>query len=199
MALITGSWTTATTEDPPSECKQCGANFDPRPWGKKTKVFCSRKCMTSWKNTAIFREKTGQNWDGQTREIECVRCGCVFESSLRQNERRVFCSAPCAWRAGNSALYFRKKATDPLHNRRKTFAKHGLSLEDYERILSAQGGRCAICRSERIDLRIDHDHVGGRVRGILCNGCNTGIGMFSENIDALANAIAYLLEANKWR
>lgn len=38
-----------------------------------------------------------------------------------------------------------------------------------------------------------------RVRGILCNGCNTGIGMFSENIDALANAIAYLLEANKWR
>ena len=70
-------------------------------------------------------------------------------------------------------------------------------------MLVSQGNRCAICRSEesdtwlRRDVRrdgwhIDHDHVTGRVRGVLCPACNLMIGYAKDNSDVLTRAAAYL-------
>src|SRR5690606_6004421 len=60
---------------------------------------------------------------------------------------------------------------------RYRLSKYNLDETDYERIYHAQKGICAICGiNEATD--IDHDHRTGVVRGILCNGCNTGLGMF---------------------
>lgn len=54
--------------------------------------------------------------------------------------------------------------------------KYGLSLEDYQRMLNKQKGRCALCvRAPALfayDLGVDHDHETGRIRGLLCNDCN---------------------------
>jgi hypothetical protein len=74
---------------------------------------------------------------------------------------------------------------------RRTF---GLTLEEYEQLLAAQGGRCAICRSEpgKISLHVDHDHETGKVRGLLCFRCNGGAGQFKEDVELLARAIDYL-------
>lgn len=83
--------------------------------------------------------------------------------------------------------------------RRRSFLKttFGITLEHFQELLEAQGGRCAICREEPRDPRgysaqVDHCHQTGEVRGILCGLCNRGIGQFRDDPALLANAIQYL-------
>lgn len=86
--------------------------------------------------------------------------------------------------------------------------KYGISLEELETLLNKQQGRCAICQKHwrhcvvaklpRYEvmflhyLYVDHDHAKGSVRGLLCNGCNTAIGMLEEDPVRLKAAIDYL-------
>ena len=69
--------------------------------------------------------------------------------------------------------------------------KYGLTLKAFEALLASQGGGCAICGKPDAD-NVDHDHVTGRVRGILCFNCNVAIGHVAEDDDRLAAAMAYL-------
>lgn len=75
-------------------------------------------------------------------------------------------------------------------------AAYGLELTDLERMISEQGGACAICRRTLIRTRkqthVDHDHATGRVRGVLCNRCNKGLGYFEDDPAALATAAQYV-------
>lgn len=68
----------------------------------------------------------------------------------------------------------------------------GLTFEAHERQLAAQGGKCAICGTTKGKWHGDHDHDTGRFRGILCQKCNMGLGMFDDEAGRLAAAIAYL-------
>lgn len=73
---------------------------------------------------------------------------------------------------------------------------YGLTQQDFNVRLKAQGGRCAICK-DVLTLRegmtaIDHCHTSGRVRGILCRGCNLGLGHFKDSPASLHQAILYL-------
>jgi hypothetical protein len=72
--------------------------------------------------------------------------------------------------------------------------KYNLSIIEYEELLNKQGGSCAICNSLPIrrNLDIDHDHITGKIRGILCESCNKAIGMFKDDIELLNKAINYL-------
>lgn len=84
--------------------------------------------------------------------------------------------------------------------------KYGITIEEYDAMLDRQGGLCAICRGPEtaIDgrtgvvrrLHIDHCHSTGRVRGLLCHGCNQGIGGLRDRVDLLVSAIDYLRSAN---
>lgn len=73
-------------------------------------------------------------------------------------------------------------------------ALYGLSLEDYENRLRAQGGVCAICGAASVGKRfdVDHDHETGAVRGLLCTSCNNGLRHFGESLDTLHAAVFYL-------
>lgn len=65
----------------------------------------------------------------------------------------------------------------------------------YTLLFEFQGGACAICRTQpslRKRFAIDHCHKTGYVRGLLCDGCNRGIGFFKEETSRLQRAIAYL-------
>lgn len=82
-----------------------------------------------------------------------------------------------------------------LDNRQRTYLKKfGLSMDDYKALLESQGGGCAICgkTEEARALAVDHCHKTGRVRGILCRACNTGIGHLQDDPILLGKAIEYL-------
>jgi hypothetical protein len=77
-----------------------------------------------------------------------------------------------------------------------TFRRYGLSEDQYLVMLELQGGGCAICGKtpEGRRLSVDHDHESGKVRGLLCDICNRGLGLFKDNTDTLRRAISYLLQ-----
>jgi hypothetical protein len=73
--------------------------------------------------------------------------------------------------------------------------KYGLSLEEYEAMLTSQGGGCAICAAPPRDcfpLHVDHDHSTGRTRGLLCFTCNNALGDFNDDPDLLHAALCYV-------
>ncbi len=71
---------------------------------------------------------------------------------------------------------------------------YGITLEDYETMLKQQEGRCAICKNKpnKKSLSVDHNHDTGKIRGLLCNNCNQGLGRFQDNPEILQIASAYL-------
>lgn len=73
---------------------------------------------------------------------------------------------------------------------------YGLSIETYNKLLEEQDFCCALCERHistfKKPLFVDHDHVSNRVRGLLCLGCNAGLGMLGDNIEGLQKAIKYL-------
>jgi hypothetical protein len=58
-------------------------------------------------------------------------------------------------------------------------------------MFAAQDGLCAICREAPAE-HVDHDHVSGRVRGLLCFNCNGALGQFRDRVDLMLRAVAYL-------
>jgi hypothetical protein len=73
--------------------------------------------------------------------------------------------------------------------------RYGIGADDFDRMVAAQGGVCAICGRPDPE-HVDHDHETGEVRGILCFNCNGGLGQFRDDVDALRAAAAYLEQAS---
>ncbi len=69
---------------------------------------------------------------------------------------------------------------------------YGISLDDYKKIHSNQTGRCAICLNNLEKLHVDHCHITGKVRGLLCQKCNTVLGLVKEDAIVLKSVIDYL-------
>lgn len=130
----------------------------------------------------------------------CSRCELGKESDdfyFYAGRHFPYCKE-CAGKADK-----RRRAEDPLRTKRADRAAslkalYGITLEDYDAMLEAQDGRCAICGTTECGhgrtefFLVDHDHDTDEVRGLLCQGCNTGLGGFRENIDSLKSAIDYL-------
>jgi hypothetical protein len=76
-------------------------------------------------------------------------------------------------------------------------SKYGITLEDYNQMYDLQSGVCKICGQAETNgkrIAIDHNHITGKVRGLLCNHCNIGLGKFFDNPQLLQSAINYLNE-----
>ncbi|HJX42925.1 MAG TPA: endonuclease VII domain-containing protein, partial [Geodermatophilus sp.] len=69
--------------------------------------------------------------------------------------------------------------------------RYGITAEEADAMLAAQGGLCAICRGAPA-AHVDHDHQTGRVRQLLCFGCNGGLGQFRDDPAALRAAAGYV-------
>ena len=74
--------------------------------------------------------------------------------------------------------------------------RYGITESVFLSMVASQGNACAICRETFSKTpHIDHDHLTGDIRGLLCQTCNHGIGLLGENIEVMKRAITYLLKS----
>jgi len=145
--------------------------------------------------------------DGRLRGGTCHHCGKPTGS-----RRRYYCSQLCHTRTRIGVSYDPDRrcivcAAPILHEERfnrngccstqcsdtvRLVASYGLTIEQYRDIYEAQEGKCAICGRHAVKLRIDHHHGDGMVRGLLCNECNLGLGLFRDNSLILQRAFRYI-------
>lgn len=94
-------------------------------------------------------------------------------------------------REQNSRYARNYRATHPYRHVKDLY---GLSEAAFSSLLAGQGGRCAICGSDDWSKKpcVDHDHVTGTVRGILCRKCNSGIGFLGDDPGLVRAALQYL-------
>ncbi len=95
--------------------------------------------------------------------------------------------------------YRRTRRLEPEVKRRERaghlMRKYGMTIEQYDAMLEAQGGGCCICGRpprEDISLHVDHDHSTGEIRGILCFRCNNALADFQEDPELLKKAASYV-------
>jgi hypothetical protein len=68
---------------------------------------------------------------------------------------------------------------------------YGLSRIELDALISSQGGLCAICEANPA-VHVDHDHVTGKIRGVLCFTCNVALGQLKDDVRLFRKAIDYL-------
>ena len=127
-------------------------------------------------------------------ELKCLTCDNMFPSGASGNHAR-FCM-PC--RIERHRL--RNKTGKFI---RRIRSQYGITAIQYFMMHDAQGGVCLICSQKTKGqgevnnrLAVDHNHLTGEVRGLLCAHCNTGLGLFRDNPDLLIKASLYLKEKN---
>lgn len=130
----------------------------------------------------------------------CVNCGEDFTPS-KYDKRIKYCCNQCRIEARKNSKYTTKWSQENKEkvkcyiDTRKT-VKNNSSKVKYATDLEQQNNSCAICK---IDIKnyshsfhVDHDHVTGGIRGLLCSECNLALGKFEDSIEILSNAINYL-------
>ena len=132
---------------------------------------------------------------------ECSRCkkelpfSCFHKRSERKSGHVSACKE-CAIKPYTTEKQARQRSY-------KLMANFGMTVEQYDDLLIAQGNVCAICTKPETSrsgagvikrLAVDHNHSTGKVRGLLCENCNRGLGLFKEDEGIMQSAISYLKE-----
>lgn len=114
----------------------------------------------------------------------CRICGMPIHANSRRRK--------LGWKCQSCAPLFRPRPTQRKSVREyKLRTKYGITLAEFEELVSFQNGKCAICRV-RPAVHVDHCHVSGKTRGVLCEPCNGGLGLFRDDERIIARAIEYL-------
>jgi hypothetical protein len=152
------------------------------------------------------RKQAILNGDKTYNGVPCKNCGSTLKhvSSYSCVDCNVKRSLPKLYDDSLMAQYRTKdkrkkyindnKDKRELIKRKSSLKEYGITIEDYDRMFSEQNGKCHICNgvSKRKYLSVDHCHTSNKVRGLLCESCNVGLGMFNDNVAFLKNAIEYL-------
>lgn len=131
----------------------------------------------------------------KTRPLICTVCGETGKTHWHKGPVCGACRALEKYRANPAegrrkalANYRRDKRRHKEYHLRRSY---GISLDEYEGLVSLYGGKCNICK-EPAKLFVDHCHKGGDVRGLLCLRCNSLLGYARDNVGVLLEAASYL-------
>lgn len=166
-------------KDPDARCSTCRSNDRYRRLG----IAVERRC----KSCLAVKKLTSNNECRRClREAGLHECTVCHEPSILELEFKSKQSVCRRCRHPLAHLTIRERARHAQYMR-----KYGISFDEYVRRGSAQGGLCGICSRKR-RLVVDHDHKTGVVRGLLCSGCNSGLGMMADAPAVLRAAAAYI-------
>jgi hypothetical protein len=136
------------------------------------------------------------------RRPECKACNLAAKAARNKANPQAARDRVRRWREENPEKYAALKKRNSARPEKKRAdreghlkRKYGITLDDYERMLEAQGGVCFICKKPRPEdrtLHVDHDHATGEIRGLLCFRCNNALGDFDDDYELLQNAADYL-------
>lgn len=145
--------------------------------------------------------RAGGNSRGGLRG-DCIPCNLAAQAERRRRNPEAARRRTEQWRRENPERYaanqkaFVASGGKRVADRRSHLKrKYGITIEEYDAMLQAQGGGCFICgRPPRDDssLHVDHDHSTGKVRGILCFCCNNALADFQDDPALLRKAAYYL-------
>jgi predicted nucleic acid-binding Zn ribbon protein len=145
---------------------------------------CSRECGVAYQNR---RRQEGKRAAWMENKPPCGQCGGEIPESRPAGS--LYCSPECKKKT-HDAIW---RAKSPMYMRTRAY---GITAEWYAETLITQGNACAICRDTepggKGGWHVDHDHATGKVRGLLCHGCNIALGYLKDDITRLRAAIAYL-------
>jgi hypothetical protein len=97
--------------------------------------------------------------------------------------------------AANNKAYFSKEARKKSRRAYVLRTAYGMDEVDYDVLELVQDGTCLICRIKPDKpLVVDHNHDNGKVRGLLCGGCNIGIGALGDDPARLMRAAIYIAQ-----
>ncbi len=144
----------------------------------------------------------------KTPDLTAKVCtGCFIEKPITEFynlNRRNHCGkqSRCKFcQKYDDKLNYLKHYTPERRRRYLLKEKYNMTIEDYENLSFQQENVCAICGNKETNytsnpqvthLAVDHDHLSGRIRGLLCAQCNQAIGKFRHDINLLQKAIDYL-------
>jgi len=155
-------------------CQFCGAHFTPT---RKFQIYCGVDC-----NNYAHKVRSGKKTKEQAMALKkarvsgrtCLNCGKTF-SVWRRTRGSKYCSDDCLQHASTV-------------RRVHLLNRYNLTPEDYDRMLKRQNGVCFLCKAKPVGRRlaVDHDHATGRVRGLLCTGCNVKLGWYEARRELIA-------------
>ena len=142
---------------------------------------------------------------------ECKKCKRLLPAaafSLKENSKTIV-ACRCDECRSSAAVQWAKKNPAKMREAAERFRakggiregklrdKYGITQAQFDALLSGQGGACAICHAREPGgkwktFHVDHDHLTGAVRGLLCTNCNRGLGYFGDDESRLKKAAAYL-------
>jgi hypothetical protein len=147
------------------------------------------------RRTPAQREKRNERERQRYADDPAYRRKCLAGSNAYKALHRDERNAKLRDRYANDDEF---RATAQASNRKSRLKvslqrDHGMSLQDYAKMLAGQHGKCRICHAafSRTPCR-DHDHDSGELRGLLCRRCNLGLGHFDDNPLWLRRAADYL-------
>ena len=173
-------------------CDKCGATEDRVEFIKdrpKRRPRC-RPCDNRIQRENRYRRIGQRRRQGESSySYTCDGCGETFEVPVTSGVPKQRCDE-CR------RLEFNARARAKWREKYLRRA-YGISVDEFDRMRAEQEGRCAICGATEPGGRheefvVDHDHDTGAVRALLCNACNTGIGLMREDPSILASAIEYV-------
>ncbi len=172
-------------------CRDCGTakpleDFSPSKKNRDGRVSYCRPCLRvrnrAYRDARAGSEPTRKHparlsspdvkWCPQCRQ-EVPRTG--FGSNRSSRDGLTAYCRPCHNRRMRELRLERHGSTRDFHLKRR----YGLTSADVDRMVEEQGGVCAVCRT-RPPQHVDHDHLTGLVRGVLCSTCNQGLGNFGD-------------------
>ena len=142
---------------------------------------CKKKSSKNWReDNKEHKQEYQKNWEEDNKEQRQK-----YRDGRKEETKRY------------TAQNKDKQRNNFLYN------KYGITDKEYDDMVREQDNKCAICENPESKLNdngypmrlcVDHDHITGQVRGLLCNKCNLGIGYLrsDEGTDILLNAVCYI-------